>query len=174
MTRSLLPSALVLLLSLFAGGCAKKKPASLPGDDSPRPGAAVTSEAPDVREGLPSPDDADLVARVSFAFDSATLDEDARRMLREAAPRLTDSFVRVEGHADDRGSTQYNLALSERRANAVVRYLRDLGVPASRLTTAGYGEEKPLVPGHDEAAWSRNRRAEVLLAGKAGRVAGGR
>ena len=68
--------------------------------------------------------------------------------------------VTVEGHCDERGSEEYNLALGDRRANAVRRYLIDLGVPASRLRTVSFGEARPAVPGHDENAWRYNRRAE--------------
>ena len=66
----------------------------------------------------------------------------------------------VEGHCDERGSTEYNLALGERRANAVKRYLVDLGVPSNSLRTVSFGEERAAVQGHDESAWRYNRRAD--------------
>ena len=68
--------------------------------------------------------------------------------------------ITIEGHCDERGSEEYNLALGERRASGVKRYLVDLGVPASRLRTVSFGEAKPAVVGHDESAWRYNRRAE--------------
>ena len=66
----------------------------------------------------------------------------------------------IEGHCDERGSEEYNLALGERRANAVKRYMVDLGVPSSQLRTVSFGEAKPAVVGHDESAWRYNRRTE--------------
>jgi peptidoglycan-associated lipoprotein len=71
--------------------------------------------------------------------------------------------VTLEGHCDDRGSEEYNLALGERRASAVKRYLVDLGVSASRLRTVSFGEAKPSAAGHDESAWKWNRRVEFAL-----------
>ena len=68
--------------------------------------------------------------------------------------------ITVEGNTDERGSEEYNLALGERRATAVKRYLVDLGVPGSRLRTVSFGEAKPAVPGHDESAWRYNRRSD--------------
>jgi len=71
--------------------------------------------------------------------------------------------IRIEGHADERGETEYNLALGDKRARTVSKYLGDMGVSSSRLTTVSYGEEKPAVNGHDESAWSKNRRAEFMI-----------
>ena len=68
--------------------------------------------------------------------------------------------ITIEGHCDERGSEEYNLALGERRANGVKRYLVDLGVPSSRLRTVSFGEVKPSVMGHDESAWRHNRRSD--------------
>ena len=80
----------------------------------------------------------------------------AARLIREPGARMV-----VEGHADERGSREYNIALGERRANAVVDFLEAEGVAGSQLATVSYGEERPLDPGHDESAWSVNRRAEL-------------
>jgi peptidoglycan-associated lipoprotein len=71
--------------------------------------------------------------------------------------------VVIEGHCDERGSREYNLALGERRALAVRAYLVGLGIDATRLQTKSYGEEQPVAMGHDESSWSRNRRAEFVL-----------
>ena len=68
----------------------------------------------------------------------------------------------IEGHTDERGSAEYNLALGERRANAAKRYLVDLGVSSSQLSTVSFGEDRPAVQGHDESAWRYNRRAEFV------------
>ncbi|MDP2689572.1 MAG: peptidoglycan-associated lipoprotein Pal, partial [Deltaproteobacteria bacterium] len=72
-------------------------------------------------------------------------------------------MVRVEGHADERGETEYNLALGDKRARSVKQYLSDMGVDSGKLTTISYGEEKPAVEGNDEGAWSKNRRAEFVI-----------
>ncbi len=100
--------------------------------------------------------------RVFFAFDSSSLDAKAQETLDHQAawllqfPNLT---VTVEGNTDERGTREYNLALGERRANAVKSYLVAKGVPASRIQTISYGSERPADPGHDESAWALNRRA---------------
>lgn len=99
---------------------------------------------------------------VPFDFDKAELSDaakravDARRSCFDSATRLV-----VSGHADERGTTEYNLALGERRADAVARYLSSTGVYPSKVRTTSYGEEKPLARGHDEAAWAQNRRVEI-------------
>lgn len=103
---------------------------------------------------------------VHFAFDSSFLDQEAERILAQKASWLLDNAnvrVQIEGHCDERGTSAYNLALGERRANAVQQYLTVLGIAADRLSTISYGEEQPLDPGHDEAAWSRNRRAHFVM-----------
>ena len=103
---------------------------------------------------------------VHFAFDSSLLDADAERILEQKAAWLLDNAnatVQIEGHCDERGTSAYNLALGERRANSVQEYLTVLGVDPARMSTISYGEEQPLDPGHDEAAWSRNRRAHFVV-----------
>jgi len=103
---------------------------------------------------------------VHFAFDSSFIDAEAERILAQKATWLqdnADASVQIEGHCDERGTSAYNLALGERRANAVQQYLTVLGIGADRLSTISYGEEQPLDPGHDEAAWSRNRRAHFVI-----------
>lgn len=103
---------------------------------------------------------------VHFAFDSFLLDVEAERVLEQKAAWLqgnADASVQIEGHCDERGTSAYNLALGERRANAVQQYLTVLGIDPDRLSTISYGEEQPLDPGHDEVAWSRNRRAHFVI-----------
>jgi peptidoglycan-associated lipoprotein len=107
-----------------------------------------------------------LNQHIHFEFDSAELTDTARAVLREKAEWLkanADLQVIIEGHCDERGTTEYNLALGERRANAAKQYLQDLGVGAFRMTTVSYGEERPLDPGQNEAAYSKNRRAQFVL-----------
>jgi peptidoglycan-associated lipoprotein len=101
------------------------------------------------------------LASVYFDFDMYNVREDARPVLRSNADEILggEGVITVEGHCDERGSEEYNLALGERRASMVRKYLVNLGVPADRLRTLSYGEAKPAVQGHDESAWRWNRRA---------------
>ena len=103
---------------------------------------------------------------IHFAFDSFLIDPEAERIVGEKAAWLRDNggaSIQIEGHCDERGTSDYNLALGERRANAVQQYLTVLGIAPDRLSTISYGEEQSLDPGHDEAAWSRNRRAHFVI-----------
>lgn len=104
---------------------------------------------------------------VYFDFDKSDLRQDTRNVLNKNAELMLkskpNSKVQVEGHCDERGSAEYNLALGERRAKSAVKYLTTLGVKADRLSTISYGKEKPVVQGSDEAAWSKNRRAEFVI-----------
>ena len=99
-----------------------------------------------------------------FDFDKATLNADVRADLDKQAARLRKNSVsiRLEGHADERGTREYNLALGERRAKAGANYLAIQGVDSSRIQTISYGEEKPVAFGADEASWSKNRRVELV------------
>ncbi len=102
---------------------------------------------------------------IYFDYDSSDIRADARPVLRANADSInnkTSGVVTIEGHCDERGSTEYNLALGERRANAVRNYLVDLGVPSSRLRTVSFGEDRPAVQGHDESAWRYNRRSDFV------------
>lgn len=103
--------------------------------------------------------------RVSFGFDSSSLDGEAQRALNAKLScfQSPNAVVRVEGHCDERGTTEYNLALGSRRANAVERWLTSQGVPPSRVRSVSYGEERPLDQGHNDAAWARNRRADITV-----------
>jgi peptidoglycan-associated lipoprotein len=103
---------------------------------------------------------------VHFDFDSSVLSAEAQQILLDKAQwlrRNSDASVTIEGHCDERGTNEYNLALGDRRANSVRAYLTDLGISASRMDAVSYGEERPLDPGHDEAAWARNRRAHFEI-----------
>jgi peptidoglycan-associated lipoprotein len=100
---------------------------------------------------------------VYFGFDDASLSQEARASLDAAMQCLKTQpgRIRIEGNTDERGSTEYNVALGERRAESVKKYLVGLGADASRLRTISYGEERPASDGHDEAAWAKNRRVEM-------------
>jgi peptidoglycan-associated lipoprotein len=101
---------------------------------------------------------------VSFGFNEATLSGDAQGRLSDIANCLKGQSTKLTlaGHADERGTEEYNLQLSNRRAAAVKRYLVDLGVPANRMETVGYGENRPVANGQDEASWAQNRRVEFI------------
>jgi peptidoglycan-associated lipoprotein len=104
-----------------------------------------------------------------FGYDEATLSNEAQAALTTSANWLKKNAqynLLVEGHCDERGTEQYNLALGEKRANTAKDYLTALGVDASRIRTVSYGEERPFDPGHDESAWAKNRRAHLVLVGK--------
>jgi peptidoglycan-associated lipoprotein len=108
-----------------------------------------------------------ILQPVYFDFDSFAIRSDAKPTLMANSKSIKDNsgwgVVTIEGHCDERGSEEYNLALGERRANSVRRYLVDLGVASTRLSVVSFGESKPRAMGHDESAWRYNRRAEFTV-----------
>jgi peptidoglycan-associated lipoprotein len=103
---------------------------------------------------------------VLFDFDSSILTQTAQERLKRKAEWLRDNprvKIVIEGHCDERGTNEYNLALGERRSMAARNFLVDMGIAASRITTVSYGEERPFAAGHDEAAWRLNRRAHFVI-----------
>jgi peptidoglycan-associated lipoprotein len=103
---------------------------------------------------------------IHFEFDKSRLLPEAKAILRVKAEWLKanpEARAIIEGHCDERGTNEYNLALGDRRAQSAKTYLVDLGIAAERLTCISYGEERPLDPGHDEAAWAKNRRDQFVL-----------
>jgi peptidoglycan-associated lipoprotein len=144
---------------------------------TPKPAPATQSTGSEFREVAPPQDSSDQVTEVGlepslqtvyFDFDKSAIREDAKPLLRSNADAIMGNralgTITIEGHCDERGSEEYNLALGERRANSVRRYLVDLGVSRSRLDTVSFGESKPAVRGHDESAWRWNRRADFARA----------
>lgn len=131
--------------------------------------ASSPQESPKVLEKSAEPITAPTQAaldKIYFAFDSAALSEEARTALTRGAEFMKENAaakIRVEGHCDERGSDEYNLALGEKRAKAAMNYLVTLGIPAGRLSVISYGKEKPAAAGHDESAWSLNRRDELMI-----------
>ncbi len=158
MRIALLPIAAAALL---LAACESDKPTNA---SAVAPTTATASTAPastGIRAGSVEDFRVNVGDRVFFGYDKFDLSADARRTLeRQAAWLKQYASVRlaVEGHADERGTREYNLALGERRANAAKDYLVALGVPASRLTTVSYGKERPSVLGSNVAAWDQNRR----------------
>lgn len=105
--------------------------------------------------------------RVRFALNSALIDEEASRVLAHNAAWVRahhpTGMLTIEGHCDERGTREYNLALGQQRADAVLRFLVSQGMDETRLKTVSYGKERPLVWGHDASAWKENRRAEIVF-----------
>lgn len=104
--------------------------------------------------------------RVFFAYDSSVLSSESQGTLERQATWLrsnADKGIVVEGHCDERGTREYNLALGERRAAAAKSYLVSLGIPSGRISTVSYGKERPAVLGSNESAWAQNRRAVTVL-----------
>lgn len=170
-------SALLLLLTaFFAFGLVACQT-----DDTPEPppsdtgsefdDAAATAPPP---EPEPEPEPVMVAApikvsnidNVYFDFDKSEIRPDASAVLRDAASDLASSgqAVVIAGHTDNRGSEEYNLALGERRAASVRRYLANLGVPMQQMTIVSYGEIRPAANGNTESAWALNRRAEFSVA----------
>ena len=180
-------AAAVLAISAACGG--KKPPTAVPPSNGPDP--FPTSSAPPPVPSTPappdplpvppdvnpsvrpydklSPDDINkqaILKPVFFAYDSDELDEAARKTLEANAGILKEYrtwILTVEGHCDERGTPEYNLSLGDRRAQAAKNYLLTLGITADRLKTVSYGKEFPLNPGHDEASWTQNRRAQFMV-----------
>ncbi len=109
------------------------------------------------------------LADVNFDYDKAILTESSRQVLAKNGAWLKENKnveVLIEGHCDERGTEEYNLALGEKRAMTVKSYLVTLGIDANRIFTISYGKEKPADPGHNEAAWAKNRRAHFVVTSK--------
>ena len=165
--------ALLLILAVSFTNC-----------DSPKKKKSMT-ESPSMGQGMNDDDDyakreivvngdsdsgkAGALRTVYFDFNSANLDSNTRDVLMANADFLKSNpgiENQVEGHADERGGIQFNLALGERRAAAVKNYLVSMGVSSSRITTISFGKERPIAFGHSEGSWSRNRRANFVVTAK--------
>ncbi|MSM38866.1 MAG: peptidoglycan-associated lipoprotein Pal [Geobacter sp.] len=188
MKRHVVGLGLVLGCVMFvAGGCAKNEivkkdesvAATAAGGGAPIKTEQV-SEKPISQSSIQESTASEALAPISnaaelrtaldeiyFDFDKYTLSTKSRDTLLKNAGNLKTepaAVVRIEGHCDERGSEQYNLALGEKRAKAAMQYLVTLGIPESRLSVISYGKEKPVALGHDEASWAKNRRDEFVIA----------
>jgi peptidoglycan-associated lipoprotein len=184
-------TALAILLTVVVGACGKKTPPVA--RPMPPPPANATGGAPPpppepprpVSEPVPVPpmpvedtigsrslDDLNRdspLRPLFFALDQSDVDADGQQILQANAAVLKKYptwQVTIEGHCDERGTAEYNLALGERRALAAKNYLVSLGIPADRVRTVSYGKEFPFEPGHDDAAWGKNRRAHFVITAK--------
>jgi peptidoglycan-associated lipoprotein len=179
--------SLTLLLAIpglmFAASCAEKQvvsePAVVPAVEEDAEAKRLAEEArarvleeQSLRAERTRKEREEMAAREEFQNEDIHFEYDKSKLLPEAQDILRDKAkwlkarpnvsAIIEGHCDERGTNEYNLALADRRAGTAKSFLVDLGIAAQRLTTVSYGEEKPLDPGHDEAAWAKNRRAHFV------------
>jgi len=148
----------VAILCAAMAACESSKGPSKPSDTG-----FGSEQNPTKSSSASSSADSSMFHTIYFDFDRSDLRPDAREGLQANASYLKGNSsvqVTIAGNCDERGSTEYNLALGKRRADAAYKYLVDLGVESSRMTTISYGEEKPAVEGHNELAWAKNRRDE--------------
>jgi peptidoglycan-associated lipoprotein len=144
---------------------AAAKPAPRP--EAPKSTTMTQEERTRLNENLAKLDDA------LFDYNEATIRPDAMKALqgnvdviRGILAKYPQESVKIEGHADERGSAEYNLALGDRRAQAAKEFLSSMGIPASQLTIISYGKERPVCDGHTEDCWQRNRRAHLVASGQ--------
>ena len=168
MKKNFLILSLSLLVAISGGlvGCSKKKDLK-PEDESVE--QTVTDGAVD--SGLASSDSGNAMGlqTVFFPFDSSELKDEGKPAIENNANIMKENpslKVQIEGHCDERGGIQYNLALGERRANSVKQAMTKAGIASSRITTISLGKERPLVPGSSEEAWAKNRRGNFVITEK--------
>jgi peptidoglycan-associated lipoprotein len=182
---------LAVLLTMTITACAKKappvaRPMPPPPMDTTAPGNIPPPPPQPVSEPVvvpPEPVAEDSIAGRSlddlnrdsplkplfFALDQSDVDAEGQKVLQDNAAimkKYPEWQITIEGHCDERGTAEYNLALGERRALAAKNYLVSLGIPADKVKTVSYGKEFPFDPGHDDNAWSRNRRAHFVITAK--------
>jgi peptidoglycan-associated lipoprotein len=184
--------AVAILLTVVVGACAKKQPpvarpmpppadaaGAKAGGGLPPPPQPVNEPVPVPPEpvaedtiGSKSLDDLNRDSPLKplfFELDSADVSGEGQQILQANASIMKKYpawQITVEGHCDERGTAEYNLALGERRALAAKNYLVSLGIPADKIRVVSYGKEFPFEPGHDESAWSKNRRAHFVITAK--------
>lgn len=187
--RERIPFLFLIGLAVLVVGCPKKPPEPVKKVEPAKP-----KEAPVARPAVPKPpppppaakvteeDEKTRMARefqeamrtfesalIHFDFDRSEIKDEFKPVLQRKAAflkRYPNVRIQIEGHADERGTVQYNLALGDRRANSAKAYLVALGVDASRISTISFGEERPLDNGHNESAWAKNRRAKFVVVGQ--------
>ncbi len=186
--KSLMITVLILCLGLVMMGCPKKtvvkeepsvkkeEPAKSEAERAAKEKGAATKEQFEkslVAEKTPGIEgqvfESSLLKDIHFNFDKYDIRPEDAAVLKENAAllkRFPNVKVQIEGHCDERGTVEYNLALGERRANRTKDYLVSLGISAARISSISYGKEKPLDSGHTEEAWAKNRRAHTIITGK--------
>ena len=172
-------TALILLVAAALAGCASKEtkteaPVADRSVNQPQAstgaGSMTTPNRADNLQGNPLTQGQLAKRSVYFDYDSNAVKDEYRGLVQAHSRYLTsdkrDAKIRIEGNCDERGSREYNLALGQRRAEAVKKVMTVLGVGDNRIETVSYGEEKPVAQGHDEAAWQQNRRADIKYRGE--------
>jgi peptidoglycan-associated lipoprotein len=182
---------MAIVALLIVGACGKKKPpVARPTTPPAASGANTGGRPPGPPEPVPEPvpvpaeplgsdtlaaSDIDAINKnspfqpVFFEYDQDTIDGAGQQALNhnaELMKKYPNWVITIEGHADERGTAEYNLALGERRALAARNYLVSVGIPADRLRTVSYGKEFPFEPGHSETSWAKNRRAHFVVTSK--------
>lgn len=161
------PLVLILVVAL-AGCCCPKKQEVAPAPAAPAPAPAPTAAAPEADlEDLAH--QAGALLPIYFDFDKYNIKDGEVAKLDKTADWLGKNptvKIRIEGNCDERGTNEYNLALGEKRASSAQSYLLKLGIAADRMSTVSYGEEKPVAQGHNEEAWSQNRRDDFKITEK--------
>ncbi len=177
----------LLATALMLTGCSKKKVIATSGPDEAAAGEAGQIQEESLGGGAPGerlgrsrrgvsaraqaygPEGIAFESEdVFFEFDQATLTGESRNLLQKKAGFLKkhpEVQITIEGHCDQRGSSDYNLGLGQKRADSVKSYLQDLGIAGNRLATVSYGKEQPLDPDMNEAAWAKNRRGHLVIGG---------
>lgn len=179
----ILAMLLIVPAMLFSVSCAKKAVTAQTGTDAADEAArqaeldrqraleeerlaAERAKAEAMERELAAAKERFLNENIYFDFDSAVLSTEAQDILKDKAMWLRanpDFNVVIEGHCDERGTNAYNMALGERRADSAKSFLTNLGISGSRMSTVSFGEEKPIDPSHNEAAWAKNRRGAFVL-----------
>lgn len=155
-----LPGILGLAMIVLAG-CSSKGTVSPSDSPSTGYGASSNGSSSAAQSGVAGP----VLGDIFYDFDSSALNTEAQEQLKQNAVWMQKNAaqaVTIEGHCDERGTDEYNIALGERRANSAKQYLVTLGVGNSRISTVSYGEEKPFDPAHNEEAWAKNRRGHFV------------
>lgn len=184
LVRTMVVASLMASVSLLSSGCSKS---TVETSDDVKPVSEerqITAPAVDVGEEMGSEESIETgsmgggngeisegrtngpMLPVYFDFDKSTIRDDQKARIAGNADFLKNnhrSQISIEGNCDERGTNEYNIALGERRAQTAKKYLTNLGVSSSRMTTVSYGEEKPLLYGHDEYSWAQNRRDDFVI-----------
>lgn len=165
---TLIPTILLSFVLLATMGCGGGGDA--PGEEPP-PVVDTTATEPEVEDTTPAEPEVRQISEsefqtVYFDFDKSNIKTEFRAALENNAALMKESMdliVQIEGHCDERGTEEYNIALSERRAVAAKNYMINLGIADSRISIQPYGKMRPAMMGHNEVAWSKNRRAEFII-----------
>jgi peptidoglycan-associated lipoprotein len=184
--KSLVITILILCIGLIIMGCSKKTVVKEEPSVKSEEAAKSEGKAPGKEPATKEQFEKSLVAErtpgiqgqvfessmfkdIHFNFDKYDIRPEDTAILKENAAllkRFSNVKIQIEGHCDERGTVEYNLALGERRANKTKDYLVSLGISTDRISTISYGKERPLDPGHSEEAWAKNRRAHTIITSK--------